>query len=201
LNSEGERGAGPSVYPLAPYGPSFPLIGAITRAFALVEFERFTIVATALMFREPPANVSVSRTSTRDRVKRRHRPLEDRPVHCRGDGHVGLVGAGFAPHRAISRPDSACPFRARRRTQGHLLLPSRSAVNAGAHPQNCCPVFHPGWARGLPLAPSSPFRSRFSANASTRPFEVRIWLRGSDLNGRPSGYEPDELPGCSTPRK
>ena len=25
------------------------------------------------------------------------------------------------------------------------------------------------------------------------------WLRGRDLNPRPSGYEPDELPGCSTP--
>ena len=27
------------------------------------------------------------------------------------------------------------------------------------------------------------------------------WLRGADLNRRPSGYEPDELPGCSTPRQ
>ena len=26
------------------------------------------------------------------------------------------------------------------------------------------------------------------------------WLRGPDLNQRPSGYEPDELPSCSTPR-
>jgi hypothetical protein len=29
----------------------------------------------------------------------------------------------------------------------------------------------------------------------------KFWLRGRDLNPRPSGYEPDELPDCSTPRQ
>ena len=29
---------------------------------------------------------------------------------------------------------------------------------------------------------------------------MKIWLRGLDLNQRPFGYEPNELPGCSTPR-
>jgi hypothetical protein len=29
--------------------------------------------------------------------------------------------------------------------------------------------------------------------------EIRDWLRGLDLNQRPLGYEPNELPGCSTP--
>jgi hypothetical protein len=30
--------------------------------------------------------------------------------------------------------------------------------------------------------------------------EAGKWLRGLDLNQRPLGYEPNELPGCSTPR-
>ncbi len=34
----------------------------------------------------------------------------------------------------------------------------------------------------------------------TRSWRASKWWRGGDLNFRPSGYEPDELPDCSTPR-
>ena len=40
--------------------------------------------------------------------------------------------------------------------------------------------------------------------ASKKPLKKGLlynWLRGLDLNQRPSGYEPDELPDCSTPRQ
>ena len=31
-------------------------------------------------------------------------------------------------------------------------------------------------------------------------YTTEPWLREKDLNQRPSGYEPDELPDCSIPR-
>jgi hypothetical protein len=38
-------------------------------------------------------------------------------------------------------------------------------------------------------------------NRSQRgPERLESWLRGRDLNPRPLGYEPNELPDCSTPR-
>ena len=43
------------------------------------------------------------------------------------------------------------------------------------------------------LAAASPIEDTGSANLR--------WLRGGDLNPRPLGYEPNELPDCSTPRQ
>ena len=47
---------------------------------------------------------------------------------------------------------------------------------------------------------SNPFQQR---NKSTplRSALIIFWLREMDLNQRPSGYEPDELPDCSIPRR
>ena len=58
-----------------------------------------------------------------------------------------------------------------------------------------------------PLTPA--LQTRCSANWATPPdkqfltsslAKFESWLRGRDLNPRPLGYEPNELPDCSTPR-
>ena len=55
-------------------------------------------------------------------------------------------------------------------------------------------------ARGFePL--TSGLQSPRSAKLSYAPSRLlKGWLRGRDLNPRPLGYEPNELPDCSTPR-
>ena len=62
-----------------------------------------------------------------------------------------------------------------------------------------------GWAieKNLSLNPVPCVSRRGSHNSlSKKPSRaeggLNNWVQGLDLNQRPSGYEPDELPGCST---
>ncbi len=58
---------------------------------------------------------------------------EDRPVHRSAEGAAMLVWwvPGLLPTERFLRPTLPVRSAHRRRTQGHLLLPSRSAVSAG----------------------------------------------------------------------
>ncbi|MDH6234986.1 hypothetical protein M2281_005608, partial [Mesorhizobium soli] len=62
-------------------------------------------------------------------------------------------------------------------------------------------VWRVGHAHQLARAPNCGQAAKQKHSRRGSRGSVGIWLRGLDLNQRPSGYEPDELPGCSTPRQ
>src|SRR5512142_106048 len=74
--------------------------------------------------------------------------------------------------------------------KGHPLPPGSRCSEPGIGLRGslaCLISAQPQWVAGLRPRGSDVF-----------PFYWELGLRGQDLNLRPSGYEPDELPGCST---
>ena len=85
--------------------------------------------------------------------------------------------------------------------------PSRSGKARSCHRElKTTPYLIPGGPEMSIRAGTSAERGtyRIKTDGLLVPQEAAVyavdWLRGLDLNQRPLGYEPNELPGCSTPR-
>ena len=99
------------------------------------------------------------------------------PYGCRGLDRVATLGSSGPPSRGAEMPSRGAAYRC------HVVDPRphsrKNSRNLAAW----------AWERPSSISRKGPLTRYFS------------WWRGADLNRRPSGYEPDELPDCSTPQE
>ena len=76
----------------------------------------------------------------------------------------------------------------------------RSVGGAVLVEEQLCVLLAGKKARSDGIDPDAHFDVNTKKQVKFKKIQPAWWLRGPDLNQRPSGYEPDELPDCSTPR-
>ena len=85
-----------------------------------------------------------------------------------------------------------------------LSAASQFLANSGKSCDSCCPVLYKshfieymGHGMGQAVDPyRDPYylKQIYEKSSENQRFSELLWLRGKDLNQRPPGYEPDELP-------
>jgi hypothetical protein len=112
-------------------------------------------------------------------------------VACEWDRHQGSTGT----HASFHRRDDV----------GHLHASEQPAKDRGQ--RACSRAANGRGHRGKRIKNKPPgagrrlCTNRVQVSLTQKPVTLlECWLRGQDLNLRPLGYEPNELPGCSTPQ-
>ena len=143
--------------------------------------------------RQPPSGCPITSAS------RRHRPrkLLDRLA---ASGHIERLPASTRSPCADRDPDRcvAQPFFRHFGERLRLMRASRTATATTSWRRASRFLGELQRTRGRAQRRGPPKRRRLKRDAP----DVRVFfsLRGQDLNLRPLGYEPSELPSCSTPR-